>query len=82
MDIKAVVETLSTSVNAGGQHYLSFPYTSSIGKQTELLTVQVPMRGQEPSEGDRKALFEAVSVQGGVGKWMQKDGAVWLVPAD
>ena len=83
MDMKATIEKIATSQNAGGVFYLSFPYTSSVGKETEELSVQVPMKLEHPSEADKKALFEAVSVQGGIGKWTEKaDGSVWLIPAD
>ena len=82
MNIEAAIESVAKVENAAGQYYLSFPYTSSIGKAPEHLTVQVPIRHEEPSANDRKALLEAVTVQGGLGNWHREaDGSVWLVPA-
>jgi hypothetical protein len=83
MDIKAAIDSNATVVNAGGIYYLKFPYTNSVGVTTEILFVQVPIKHSEPSASDRKALLEAVTVQGGMGQWMQKsDGSVWLLPTE
>lgn len=83
MNIENAVDTLATVENAGGQYSLVFPYTSCIGKDTEKLSVHVPIRHEQPSPNDKKALLDAVIIQGGLGKWVQKDDqSVWLMPAD
>ena len=83
MNIEAAVLSIAKVANVGGQHYLVFSYTSSVGKVTEPSSVQVPINHEAPSAGDRKALLEAVTVQGGIGKWVQKeDGSAWLVAHD
>ncbi len=83
MNIESVIESIAKVENAGGQYSLVFPYTSSIGTKTEHLTVHVPIHQEQPSANDKKALFEAVTVQGGLGRWVQKnDGSIWLVPTD
>jgi hypothetical protein len=82
MDISAAIETSSTLVNAGGQYYLAFPYTSAIGNEVEALTIQVPINSEHASSTDKTALLEAVTVQGGMGRWIQKeDRSIWLLPA-
>lgn len=82
MNIANLIDTRSSITNAGGQHYLVFPYTSSIGRAVEDLTVNVPIAQDVPSPSDKKALLEAVTIQGHMGSWVQKDdGAVWLMPA-
>ena len=82
MDIKAAIETSSTLVNAGGQYYLAFPYTSVIGKEVQDLTVKIPIKSENASAKDKTALLEAVTVQGGIGRWIQKeDRSIWLIPA-
>lgn len=83
MNIEAAIESVTKVENAGGQYYLSFPYTSAIGKTTKALAVQVPITHEQPSPNDKKALLEAVTVQGGLGRWHQKaDGSVWLIAAN
>ena len=83
MNIEAAIDGISISTNAGGLYYLEFPYTSSIGKKTEKLSVRVPMKREQPSDNDKKALLEAVTVQGGIGEWVQKeDGSVWLISGE
>jgi hypothetical protein len=82
MNIESTVESDAKVENAAGQFYLTFHYMSSIGKATESLAIQVPIAHEQPSPNDKKALLEAVTVQGGMGKWTQKeDRSVWLVPA-
>ncbi len=83
MNLETLIASEASVENAGGLYYLAFPYTSSIGKTAEHLSVRVPIKGREPSPADKKALLEAVTVQGGMGRWTQKDdGSVWLVPAE
>jgi hypothetical protein len=80
MNIENAIESLAVVENAAGPHYLTFPYVSTIGKETEALTVRVPIHGEEPSQKDKTALAEAISVQGALGEWvMQDNGEVWLV---
>jgi hypothetical protein len=83
MNIQTTVESTATVVNAGGVFNLAFPYTSTIGKSTEQLSVQVPMKHEKATDNDYKALVEAVTIQGGMGRWVRKeDQSVWLVPAE
>lgn len=79
MNIETSVESLARVENAGGQYYLAFPYHSSIGKTTESLSIRVPIKSKQPSSADKKALVEAITVQGGIGRWVQRDdGSIWL----
>ena len=80
MNLETTIDSKAKIENAGGQYYLTFPYTNSVGKTTETLSVKVPIKNEQPSASDKKALVEAATVQGGLGKWIQKDdGSVWLV---
>ena len=80
MNIEHAIDTLAVVENAAGPHYLTFPYVSAIGKATETLSVRVPIHGEQPTENDKKALAEAIAVQGALGKWvLQADGTASLV---
>ncbi len=81
MNIPQVIDSLAFVQNAAEPNYLTFPYTNAIGKTHEQLAVSVPIHGTTPSERDKAALAEAVTVQGALGEWtVKEDGSVWLMP--
>ena len=82
MNIQQSIDSTAKVENAGGQYSLVFSYTSAVGNQTEDLTVHVPIRHEHPSPQDKKALLEAVIIQGGQGRWVQRDASIWLMPVD
>lgn len=79
MNISSTIDSAAVVENAGGLNYLAFPYLNTIGKTHEMLSVRVPIHGDQASANDRQALAEAVAVQGALGEWQLHDGAVWLV---
>ncbi len=82
MNIEKSVDSAAYIENAGGLYYLTFPYQSLIGNEPEALSVRVPIKSEQPSAADKKALVEAITLQGGLGRWTHKDdGSIWLVPA-
>ena len=82
MNIETSIDSAARVENAGGLYYLTFPYQSAIGSSNEKLSVRVPIKSEQPSPADKKALAEAITLQGGLGRWTQKDdGSIWLVPA-
>jgi hypothetical protein len=80
MNIEAAIDDLAFVENAAGPLYLTFPYTSDIGKASESSSVRVPIRTENPSEKDKTALAEAISLQGALGEWvLHDDGTAWLM---
>jgi len=81
MNLESTIESTAEVHNAGGMYYLAFSYMSTVGKTTEPLSVQVPIKSDQPTTKDKSALLEAVTMQGAIGEWIQKtDGSTWLVP--
>jgi hypothetical protein len=83
MKLEQLVETIALVENAGGEYYLTLPYDSLIGKTAEKMAVKVPIKHAQPTAADKKALVEAATVQGGLGRWIQKDdGSLSLASSD
>jgi len=79
MDIEKAVESLAFLEPEESPTFLTFPYVSEIGAAIEELSVSVPVRSHTVTDADKKALVEAVKVQGALGEWaLQSDGSVRL----